>query len=460
MIKYKISLSKNIFDQYFLILLIIYISFQVFIFANTLSMVPDELNYIGVSHGFSLLDRQPPPIDYGSIYWFLLKIFHYKILIRLVFLLFFITPVLLIPILIEDKIGRLIYFLLYISFPYAFWTGKLVGPEILIVFICTLSLLCLKYRKLKLSNVLLGLGLGIKITIVPFILFYYLLLILKVIVPAKKFPIYILYFALGLWLSNPLNIDLYLMHLTSSSNVSGDISSGILNKISLEKIGANLFSLNWAWDNVMLGSFSQMFLNPLLLVILTFVLFQKNNKLNIIIFYAFFVVSIILTSSTNTMYVWYWFPFIPALIVCFSDYKISCINSGKTRALIFLLVLIVGFNSYKNIIYTSRQISEKMSSIEFYRGLNETEACLRNSIPNIESKVIINKLDFGYRTKKLFPTHTEKLHLGSEIGDEPTIILFSRNNIQNPYNLESLGKKVKLNYYGSCSDQVFIFYSD
>ncbi|BDT74670.1 hypothetical protein PKF022_03350 [Polynucleobacter sp. KF022] len=101
-----------------------------------------------------------------------------------------------------------------------------------------------------------------------------------------------------------------------------------------------------------------------------------------------------------------------------------------------------------------------MSSIEFYRGLNETEVCLNKSIPNIESKVIINKLDFGYRAKKLFPTHTEKLHWGSEISDEPTIILFSRNNIQNPYNFESLGKKVKLSYYGSCGDQVFIFYSD
>ena len=147
MIKYKeiISNLKNIFinanfNIYFFILVIFYTLYQLFIFMNISSMVPDELNYWGMSHSFNLLNRSPPPIDYGSIYWFLLKILHYKILIRFIFFIFYITPVIAIILLIKDNISRFIFFLLYLSFPYAYWTGKLIGPEILIVFICTLSL--------------------------------------------------------------------------------------------------------------------------------------------------------------------------------------------------------------------------------------------------------------------------------------------------------------------------------
>ena len=467
MIKYKeiISNLKNIFinanfNIYFFILVIFYTLYQLFIFMNISSMVPDELNYWGMSHSFNLLNRSPPPIDYGSIYWFLLKILHYKILIRFIFFIFYITPVIAIILLIKDNISRFIFFLLYLSFPYAYWTGKLIGPEILIVFICTLSLVFLKYRMLKMSNFILGIGAGIKISIVPFILIFYLLLLLKTKINLRTALICILFFLIGLWFSNPVNIDLYLLHLTSSSYVAGDPSNGILNKLTFERLKIHLFTLGWAWDNVMLYSFSQMFLSPILLLTLTLLLYQKNNIINIIIFYIFFTTSLILISITNSMFIWYWFPFIPALVICFCDYKIDLKNSIMARLAFIMLIIIIGLNFYKNIIFSSRQISDKISSIEFYRNLKETEACLIKSLPKINSNVIINKLDFGYSTDKIFPTYTQKLHHGAEIGNEPTILLFSRNNIQNPYNFESLGRNFKLNYYGSCSDQVFIFTSN
>jgi hypothetical protein len=434
----------------------LYCLYQVIIFLSWTSMSPDEISFIAGSKVYLFFDRSPPPLNYGTFFWAILDLLKTPLALRIFFLTLFIATPCLLLLSMRNYPTRLLSFLFYISLPFAFWTGKLISPETLILFLISLSLWLHGCDKDYFAALLAGLAIGIKVTAVPYALFLCFLIVKKPFI--KKFGICLLMICAGLWLANPINLDLYLISLFKNSTGSESIWP-----FNVDRLSEILFAQKWSWDMILTNSFSQLICNPYSIALLALVFFLKNKLLGLG-FIAF-----CLTSFTL---VWYFFPIVPVLIYSigfltpdFANYdKLGKANNSKIArstltleiATPVIITLLIIFNFYSNIQFSIFQAAEKFSQIQSRR--NYSSECVKNAIKAYSPQLIINKSDRDIDFQIIPPGAIYRGAYGSSLDSGVrSMAVVSARLLKNPYHLDTLiyqGQSVKK--FTTCGDVIIL----
>jgi hypothetical protein len=453
------QLKNSFYSGGFWTLFIIYAAYQIIIFSNWITIVPDERMFIGGAQNFSFFSRTAPPYQYGSFFWILLSILKSQLLIRIFFLVLFLTIPLLITSLYKKPLPKLICLLFYLSTPYAFWTGKLISPEILVLFLGSLGLYFYP-KKIYLSAFLVGLAVGVKLTGLPFVIFLLTLALLNKI----SFRVILhssILCLIGFWLANPINADLYVSEIIQSK-----LNSNIALSFDKQRLQEMLFEEKWAWDNVLTNSFSQMICSPYILIGLIFVISVNSLSLATAVS-AFALGSFYMVYSGQDLYAWYFFPFIPVIMFALRSLEMSSVTAPHNSALSYkkiwlasaLALILIAINFYQTIPYSIFQANEKFQHIANRK--NYPTECVGKAIWAYNPTTLINKSEFE---AKLPPIPRETILLGafgSDIGapGERSMVLIGARFIANPYHLQTMLKPGQpLIKYAIC-DNIYIFVS-
>ena len=392
-------------------------------------------------------------------FWILLSVLKSQLLIRIVFLAMFLAIPIVIASLYKKPFSKLICLLFYLSTPYAFWTGKLISPEILMLFLGTLGLYLFSSR-IYIAAFLVGLAVGIKLTGLPFVIFLLSLAIIRK-TSIKSLLVASACCLIGFWLANPINVDLYVAEIIQSK-----LNSHIALSFDKNRFQDMLFSEKWAWDNVITNSFSQMVCNPY--VLLGLIIAIGLNSISLATAVAIFsITSFYMVYAGQDLYAWYFFPFIPVLMFSLAslendgeatsrDTKMSQIKLWLSPMLVITLIVI---NFYQTIPYSIFQANEKFQHIASRKSY-PTE-CVGKAIWSYNPTTLINKSEFE---AKLPPIPRETILLGaygSNIGEsgDRSMILIGARFIANPYHLQTMLKPGQsLIKYAICDD-IYIFVS-
>ncbi len=371
-------------------LLWIYLFFYGSLFLDYRAVTSDEVINFEISREFNFFQTNVPPANTGAIFWMFLGFFPNIASARIFFFaLFAISVYLIIEVGKTAKKESLFLLLLWMSMPFAFWTGKLLSPEIPLLFLTSLSLTLFPTKK-KFSFVIIGIAVGIKLSAVP-VLVFFLLTELKRREILKCFG----YLSVALTtfaLTNIFNLKRFLQSLLT--NPENRSTAG-----SMTRLGEILVGKGQSWDSVQLGSFGHFFIHPALvftLLIIGMTMRVKNT------------LSLLLTLLTSTLLIWnsrdgfgwYWLPIVPLIIRYFSDvYKQLHQQNYLKKFLTVALVLIPIANSIYNIGSTQNAIGEKIQHI---RTLNEADQrCLIEFLKDETDTNVFSIGDFGLEIPKI-----------------------------------------------------------
>lgn len=127
--------STNTQQTIYRILFLLYSTYIILIYLYTDAYAPDETWFMSVNAASwdNILENQ---LGYGSMYWIIIKLCNHLLVARTVAAAFMISIPLVIKKIMADiylcsKDVVLISFICYLSSSYAWFTGKIIGPEIM-----------------------------------------------------------------------------------------------------------------------------------------------------------------------------------------------------------------------------------------------------------------------------------------------------------------------------------------
>ncbi len=428
---------------------LIYCLYSMEVFLNYHAMVPDELWFLVAAKNIDLVDKSAAYLNYGAIYWFLLKLLTTSFVDRLFFLVLFLSIPLLLMASLNSARTKLLVLLLFLTFPFSFWSGKLIGAEIPVVFLVSASIFLLNKDKKGYASLLLGIASGIKIIAAPLII----LLAINGIRINKYFKLFCVFLA-GMWLANPFNLVNYIKTLLLTSTTQHSV-------ISFERIGSALTENLWAWDNILVGSLSTFVMPPLLLIVLLLMSIYKIPKIALPCVIAIVGTGAIIVASPDA-YGWYWFSIIPVVLYCTGMMLDSSIKNQPVYRIDFAIITITFFvflaNFFFTIGYTTLQIGQKAQQIELIKQFPENTLCLQNLIDKYQPKHIVDKLEFSDPSLFRSSLHAPKeATFVADISRDSTMILIGSRLLGNSFNFKSmLTEDDALYFYGSCGD-FFVF---
>jgi hypothetical protein len=460
------AIFENHCNGAFYLILLIYCFYQLIIFLSWTAMSPDEISFIAGSKVYLFADRSAPPLNYGTFFWAVLAIFKTPLLLRIVFLGFFIAIPYLLLSTIQRAPIRLLAFLFYLSLPYAFWTGKLISPEILILFFIALSLFIFSKGKTGYAFLVGGLSIGIKITAAPYVLFLFILALCKH--HPRMVANYFLLTFLGTWLANPINLDLYFINLLGTSGNADN-----LLPINLERIQQILFLPSWSWDMILTNSFTQLICNPYCIVAL-FIAIAIKDRLTSLALLSSSIFSLVLVYLSKDTYAWYFFPLIPILIFSIGslgqnypklslpiNFNLPAVNPTyliKIVVPIVIVLLVTLFNFYSNIQYSIFQAAEKFSQINSRRQY--PSSCIAKAIKDYQPQLIVNKTDREIDRQIIPENALVRGAFGSSLDtNKRSMAIISMRFLKNTYHIDTLiYENQAIKKYRTC-DGVIIFIS-
>lgn len=380
--------------------------------------MPDEFSFFQLATHYSqffeierplrFIFHQQNTLGYGALYWMLFQTSlvltpQDMISMRILGLLMMLSlPLLLLR---RGMTLKAPYFLLtlliWISFPISWWYGKIVGPEIFSLFISVTGLHLatsgspLPKWKIPFGLFMLGVSLGIKLTVLPiatFAIFNLLGTFLGSKIPKKKILSAGLQWSLcllfGFILANPFMIFEPSLFWENMEKVSSSPN------YSWEHF-QNIFTNNtWEWDLVRRGGLFQWSLNGLAFCsFIVFIFLAKIPKIPFLGFFVSFLLTIFLMLNSRGLS-WYWFPFIfliPTLIL-------RAQNDSRSCKALLILCLFLNLSTSVSSIKESYQMK-----IEHYQNLLKGKTlpqCLVNltsSRPRYDIIFNYSEIGFHYR---------------------------------------------------------------
>ncbi len=306
-------------------LLVVYILINGIFYLHSSSITYDEHWFFGSRHYKDFTNS----LGYGYLYWFFIQLIHSKWILRLI-ALFSITSVIIIIRKINAKFGfeesqSEIVTLVWLTFPAAWWYGKLIGPELYCLALGFWGLYLAippeeSNRKKMIGVMLMGIAVGIKVSYIIFPIFYYsytTLIFLEQCYDkkdiSKKINQYFLkdeklasFFILGFLIASPDIIFkpmLYWQNLTQFSNAG-------LNFPSLYYL--YIPSMHNFWETIILPSATWFSLSaPSIICFIIF--YNKWSVINKKIACSFFIsllASLLLLIKAQLFFSWYLYPII------------------------------------------------------------------------------------------------------------------------------------------------------
>ena len=280
-------------------------------------------------------------LGYGDLYWIFTRLFHNKLVLRFFSMISMLSvPVLLYAFGLKLKIEKNLRYpvmMLWLSFPAAWWVGKLIGPDLYCLFLSFFGLY-LAYpededvsRFKNLGFLLMGLAVGIKLNYIFMPIFCLVVFLQKDLKQLsfkscfrlflqKTIWLFVLFFLLGFLLSS---CSLLWSPLEYFKNLSINENTGF-NFTYEHIIGA---SVTPSWDlvtNPSLVGFSLSAVSWIVLAVL--VIFRQIKIVNNLAIFSLALLScfaIFLMAKTASYSSWSWFPLLALLSLSFYYLKVN-----------------------------------------------------------------------------------------------------------------------------------------
>lgn len=378
------------------------------------SLVPDEIHFLEVATQFKLLHSGNP--DYfGQIFWGVLSYINNPLYLRILYLFFFVTPVLFYLVRLSkiSNLNSFCFLLLYISMPFSFWTGKLIGPELLNYFLIFLALALIIFKRNYIPFLLMGICIGIKFdaiaVLLPFFYVYYnenrcdfnTLRFIRLV------PFQILLIIFGFILANPYSYNDLLIKLFFDK---GSISVDIFNNIKLA-----LYKETWTWDAIQCTGFFRYIISIPSFVLLLLYTFIFDKKIFVLLT-AIFLIPLAIIVRTEHAFIWYFFNTIPFFLYIF--FKILTSNNYKPKQIYFVIL----FTTISNFIFLSnttiKNLSMKFNQISNINNVTQNKNLIVDNFKIYKPNLVINFSD----------VNIDKDWLASVLAIDPSCILSDRRN--------------------------------
>lgn len=344
-------------------------------------------------------------LGYGALYWIVYAVLTAYTPSPLMFMkaLAFIS-MLLVPICIawHGKSRRSpflwVSLLLWLTFPMAWWTGKLTGPDLyaLALAVTGMTLLWTSGSKIRwlAGAFLLGLAAGIKVTALPIICFAFLAGFPRFDVKMRLF--FGVFLVFGFIACNPFVV-------AHSAEFAGNIGTGTpLDVFSARRIAFRLWNDFWEWDAVFSGGFFNWGLHPVAFVL--FALFLELIRVRARVLFAFllsFTVFMVMIIASIHYRGWYWFFLVALIPFLVHEGK----SAGKSAAVLGALIIVVNFGFACPLIY--REVKAKWDHAVMVKNKSQIHGFIANTLKTFHGRVdfavqyVERELDYDFESKRV-----------------------------------------------------------
>lgn len=332
--------------------------------------------------------RQPNELGYGALYWMfyiaVVKMFPEPLLAMrgFAFGIMVLMPVL--YLIYGMKQGKTVLWpvLLYLTFPMAWWTGKITGPENFSLIIAMAGLYLLRMARFAgkgvLGSWLLGLAAGIKLNIFPVFLFAVGFEIISSGFRLRRVFGQVFFFVAGFLTCTPL------IFADPGYFIVNILVSGYPPNYSLAHLAHILWNQAWEWDAVFRGGFFNWGLAPVSAIL--FLALCRQVRLSGSAGFGFLLavaVATLMCLTNGRFYGWYWFPVISLIPL------ISCHLTLPDQAARVLAGLIVITNLGFNAPLILKQYQVKQNHIEMMESRHEAQKEYRRVIRSIREDLTL-----------------------------------------------------------------------
>jgi hypothetical protein len=277
--------------------------------------------------------------------------------------------------------------LLWFTFPLCWWTGKISGPETFSMMLSTVGILLLLMHSarpaLLAGATLLGLAIGIKLTMAPFAIFAAFVVWRRSDAPMRMLTVLGFGMLLGLILANPLllfNSARFSKNIVSIAYMSPNSD---ISRPSLSYLGYLYTNSNWEWDGVFRGGFFNWGLGGLAFLLWGIFVWRTGVDRRILLgFAAMMCCSTMLFMTKSRYYGWYWFPIIALipLITCEA-------RASANRYLVTLAVAILIINAIYARPLIARGLEIKQNQRQAIKNSADLQQCVQKEIDKAQFRV-------------------------------------------------------------------------
>jgi len=395
----------------FAALILVWILITGHIFLNSSALIADEYWYISFVKNKSIPEifAIGNQFGYGQIFWLLLGAlinFFGIWLTRLFFLLLYISSPLLLMSIAKTEGAKAGIFFLWISTTMAWWYGKIISPEIIIIFLTCLSLVWLHKGRILPVVILLALACSIKLSIVPFCLLVPFFIwrkftaekgsVIKALRPSFRVGLIALaLFAVTFLIFNPLlfqGVDTFFKGYNLPTVGTSAVPENF--EVAKSRVAQSFFAMRWGWDGVPLpgffkGGFSFIVTCGLAFGFIFSIFKSLKNKttdwmpLLGIIMAVGFLLLLVLTRSK--FFTWYWFPAFVTII-----YATVYFDFGSVRKTTLFVVVFASINLFQNTNVISDSLAMKYSHIRNTQAHADMTTCLNMHIAETDAKAVLD----------------------------------------------------------------------
>jgi len=361
------------------------------------SLVPDESSFMRISKEMQWL-QSPSPEYFGQLFWLLLKgiskftpFFLFGLVAKFIFggLLFlsFLSCIYF----SEDKRRQFYCTALALTSPLFYWNGKIIGPEVFSVSLIFFALALHSKNKDKLAFLLIGLAVGVKLTVFPVLIYVLLSKFLK------NFHLNSLIYCLalscfGFFIANPTdNYSLIYRVMVVRADTSA---------VGFQQLYLSFFDLwgavfnfhpdhNWTWDLSLNNSFQDLAFSwfTCFLILFSAMIFDRRLFFCYLSFLASLFIFIIKGSGGG--FPWYWMSMVPVSIHVFSHINLeqkifntkyfSTINLG-------LVIILCSFLQSSPVIVA--EIHQKQYQKQNITDFGKDYTCFKNSFKKDDLEIV------------------------------------------------------------------------
>lgn len=372
--KFNIVLSKIA-----IFALVVYAAIMFFIYIKYKSYVPDEIwfyAYLNMYHNYIMKGNIfdiPNSLGYGQLYWIFYSIINNMLLIRIISIVcvfgtiyFIFKTTSLFYSGSNIKVVSSLVIMLYLTFPISWFTGKIIGPEIISTTFgaaaCYFYFLSSKTEDRKfylISIILLSMSCSIKLSNVVFGVLIGCYIIINVIESSKDAVYQIgmgtFIFVTSFIIFNPFIITDFSQYKTNLTSTIGSFNLSYIESV--------LFQDVLTWDLIGTGGINYHVILVVFLVVIMLLFGIINLKKSIP--FIMTIIFIIISCCKSPFFSWYLMPliYIIPVLVSIGLSNVETLNF-KYIGIVVAIIIINFFCMFENIYYNVNSKFDQFSIVD------------------------------------------------------------------------------------------------
>jgi hypothetical protein len=377
-----------------------WVLYSAYVFLHVTAQVHDEIDFLVLADAIPLRDMvgAEPPALYGSLFWVALKLAGSAFAARCVVLVMFVLTPWLLMRTIHGARMRVAVFLLWLSMPIAWWSGKLIAPEIPVMFMVALALYLFHRQRLPAVAVALAAAVALKISALPAVIFFVIAYALQTGVPLRTklrtAPLLAAVFVLALFVLCP--------PILAIVSELGKQPSHLAAASFLAQARESLLSYRWEWDAVFSGGVLRFSLMPVALALVAVGVLARDWRM----FVGVFVTAcmfLLMSVNSASAYGWYWTGLFPILLYAASRTPAGMATDAWPWPA--FLCFAAACNGVQQLPLIVDQAYQRFEHIRVLGKRDEILACVNRKLDEIKPVAVHDQSEFGLKLTRDVPVY-------------------------------------------------------